>query len=473
MKTKWGSRTNEEIPRTMNCKEWLSFAIRLLGLFMVVLVLGASASAEWKEKVLYSFQGGATDGALPAGGVVFDGAGNLYGATTQGFGFCPPAQCGSVFQLVPPVKKGDPWTETVLHVFTGNGDGDTPIGGLVIDSAGNLYGTAGYGGTGNCVLLGTKVGCGIVYEMTPPQSKGGAWKESVLYSFQGGKDGYLPVGNLTFDRAGNLYGATQFGGGFGSCDAPFYQYCGTVFELSPPTKKGGKWKEKVLHSFKNGTDGANPNGALAFDGKGAIYGTTYAGGNQSCRTDTSVGCGTVFALQPPAKRGGAWTEKIRHRFDGEDGSNPAASVVFDGNGNLYGTTFFGPPNGFGLIFELKKPSGKSTSWTEMVLRLFNNESNGGSPISGLVFDAIGDLYGTASAGDEFRGGNVFRMKPSGETEGDWTLTVLYGFMGHPDAAHPAASLVFDKAGHLYSTTQWGGTGQSCQGSCGTVFELQP
>ena len=171
---------------------------------MVVLALGASASAQWKEKVLYSFQGGATDGALPAGGVVLDAAGNLYGATTQGFGFCPPAQCGSVFQLSPPAKKGDPWIETVLHVFTGNsnGDGDTPVGGLVIDIEGNLYGTAGYGGTGNCILLGTNVGCGIVYEMTPPQTKGGAWTEKILYSFQGGKDGYLPVGDLTFDKAG-------------------------------------------------------------------------------------------------------------------------------------------------------------------------------------------------------------------------------------------------------------------------------
>src|SRR5579863_3712465 len=188
---------------------------KLLNTVLLLFLMFATASAEWEEKVLYSFQGGTTDGALPAGGVVFDKAGNLYGATTQGFGFCPPAQCGSVFQLAPPAKQGDPWTETVLHVFTGNvnGDGDTPAGGLVIDSLGNLYGTTAYGGTGDCVLLGTKVGCGTVYEMTPPQTKGGKWTETVLYSFPSPKQGYLPNGNLVFDAAGNLYGATEFGGG--------------------------------------------------------------------------------------------------------------------------------------------------------------------------------------------------------------------------------------------------------------------
>ena len=100
-----------------------------------------------------------------------------------------------------------------------------------------------------------------MYEVSPPKAKGGAWTETVLHSFQGGKDGYLPVGNLTFDKAGNLYGATYYGGGYGSCNSPYYQYCGTIFQLSPPKTEGGKWKEKVLYSFKGVTDGANPNGA--------------------------------------------------------------------------------------------------------------------------------------------------------------------------------------------------------------------
>jgi hypothetical protein len=189
-------------------------AIRSLVALAVVSMAAGAASAEWKENVLYSFQGGPTDGALPVGKMVFDSKGNLYGATTQGGGECPPAQCGAVFELTPPAKNGDPWTETVLHIFKGiyNGnplDGNVPAGGLVIDSAGNLYGTTGYGGTGSCVLSGTKVGCGTVYELSPPTQQGGTWTETVLYSFQSGKDGYLPWGDLIFDAKGNLYGATE------------------------------------------------------------------------------------------------------------------------------------------------------------------------------------------------------------------------------------------------------------------------
>jgi hypothetical protein len=262
---------------------------------LLALVIFAStlSAAEWKEKVLYSFQGGA-NGSVPAGGVVFDKAGNLYGVTSDGV----------VFQLKPPVQKGHAWTENMLYVFQGvsKGDGSTPSGGLMIDTAGNLYGVTAYGGTGNCILLGSLVGCGTVYEISPPKQKGRAWKETILYSFPTSKQGYLPSGNLVFDSAGNLYGATTFGGGKGTTCNNFYQYCGVVFELSPSKTKGGKWTEKVLHSFAGGTDGANPNGGLALDGEGNVYGTTYAGGN----TDW----GTAFELKPPNLKSGVWTEKI-------------------------------------------------------------------------------------------------------------------------------------------------------------------
>ena len=291
-------------------------ASRPLLLCLLVFAFIPTASAEWKEKLLHSFQG-APDGATPAGGVVFDAAGNLYGATTDGGAFgCAPTQCGTVFQVAPPLKNGDPWTETVLYVFKGNssGDGNTPAGGVVIDGSGNLYGTTAYGGTGNCVLVGETVGCGTVFELSPPAQKGGAWTETVLYSFQGGKDGYLPSGDLVFDSKGNLYGATQYGGGYGSCNAPFYPNCGTVFELSPPQTKGGAWTEQVLYSFKGTSaaavlgDGANPNGGLLLDSKGAIYGTTSVGGINSISCTSYpyyfVGCGTVFKLSPPDNQAG-------------------------------------------------------------------------------------------------------------------------------------------------------------------------
>jgi hypothetical protein len=331
--------------------------------FAAVLVVAAAAltlatnvsAANWKEKVLYSFQGG-NDGAVPAGGVVFGKQGNLYGATTDGGSTScrGPFQCGTVYQLQPPATKGGSWTETLLWVFKGSdgNDGASPFSGLVWDHAGNLYGATGYDGSGNCMLFGSRVGCGVVYQLKPPQTKGGAWTEAVIYNFQGGSDGQLPIGDLMFDAQGNLYGATEYGGGFGTCNAPFYQHCGTIFRLSPPKVKGGQWKERVLYSFKNGKDGASPNGGLVLDNKGNLYGTTYFGGNegeQHCNGGVGgTGCGVVFALQPPTTKGGTWTEKVLHRFDGKDGAK---------RGSLFSTTQQGGggqncQGGCGTVFEL-------------------------------------------------------------------------------------------------------------------------
>ena len=130
---------------------------------------------------------------------------------------------------------------------------------------------------------------------------------NLLYNFQGGNDGYFPDGNLVFDKAGNLYGATMFGGGKGTACNPYYQYCGTVFELSPPKRKGGKWAEKVLHSFA-GIDGANPNGGLVLDSEGGLYGTTSSGGNRGCKSDSGIGCGIAFELKLLTKEGDALRE---------------------------------------------------------------------------------------------------------------------------------------------------------------------
>jgi hypothetical protein len=181
----------------MTPKKRFPSATRLPLLLIVILVLASTASAEWKEKVLYSFQGGTSDGSVPAGGVVFDRAGNLYGATTGGGpGSCAPIgnECGTVFQLTPPAKKGDLWTETILYQFKGEGsqDGSAPAGGVILDAAGNIYGTTAYGGTGDCVLLGVKAGCGTVYELSPPKQKGGPWTERLRYSFKGAMTATFP-----------------------------------------------------------------------------------------------------------------------------------------------------------------------------------------------------------------------------------------------------------------------------------------
>jgi len=467
-----------------------NFSRRVVGigiglLLTVALSLTVPASAEWKEKVLYSFQG-LSDGSTPVGGVVFDSAGNVYGATQDGgSASCHSIyECGIVYQLTPPAKKGDAWTETVLYVFQGNAknDGASPFGGLVMDSSGNLYGTTAYGGTGDCVLLGSKLGCGAVFELSPPAQKGGAWTEKILYSFPNSKRGYVPWGNLVFDKSGNLYGSTIFGGVRGTtCDLFYGGQCGVVFELSPPKRKGEKWTEKVLYDFagvKAGHtfgDGANPNGGLVLDSEGAIYGTTYYGGNNvkgECQGGTSgTGCGIVFELQPPTTKGGKWTKKVLHQFDGQDGANSSAGVVFDLLDNLYGTTFAGPQNGSGLVFQLRKPTGKMHSWKETIVYLFSDRNDGGYPAAGLSSDTRGNLFGTttASGGNEGAGGTVFRLSAPGHL----SLATLHVFKGSPDGAYPAATFVFDRSGSLYSTSRFGGNGQSCEGGCGSVFEVSP
>lgn len=445
-----------------------------LALLIAVVALASAASAERKEKVLYSFQG-IPDGAVPAGGVAFDQQGNLYGATTNGGASnCQSLfDCGTVFELSPPAKKGDPWVETVLYIFKGvpSKDGALPFGGLVIDESGNLYGTTGYGGAGTCLQSGTNVGCGTVYELSPPEQKGEAWTETVLHSFKGDKDGELAWGGLLFDGAGNLYGATEFGGGYGVCNAPYYQHCGTIFEVSPPKQKGGQWTEKVLYSFRGGKDGANPNGGLVFDNKGAIYGATeYGGSTTRCPGTYFSGCGTVFKLVPANKKGHSWTEDMVHSFtNGADGGGPNGGLIFDAKGSIYGTAGSGGTHLDGVVFRLTLSTGNH--WMETVLYNFTQLSDGGEPNSGLTLDRLGNLYGTALGGTSFRG-VVFRLKIP--TRGRyWAFATLYNFNGSTDGHWPEARVVSDAAGNLYGTTLGGGTGTECTNGCGTVFEVSP
>jgi uncharacterized repeat protein (TIGR03803 family) len=458
---------------------------RWFSLSLIILVFAASASAEWKEKVLYSFQGGSSDGSIPAGGVVFDKAGNLYGADTSGgSGGCADQGCGMVFQVSPPTEKGGAWTETSIYAFRGvtNGgtDGFTPAGGLIIDGKENLYGTTAYGGDGSCVLLGTKAGCGIVYELSPPAEKGGQWTYKILYNFQGGHDGYFPWGNLVIDKAGNLYGATQFGGGKGTtCNAIYGGQCGTVFKLSPPKQQGSKWTEKVLHSFagigsgQQTGDGANPNGSLVLDGEGAIYGTTYIGG-YNCLYGGGQGCGITFRLKKAVKTDKRWTETVLHRFARQlsDGQNPSAGLTIDAKNNLYGTTLTGGPGGGGTIFRLAPSPKNSGLWAETILYGFTGKGNGLDIEAPVRFDSHGNLYGTASDSGGTYWGTVFRVQPPKKNGGAWSFSLLYGFVGPPDGAQPAAGLVSDKAGNLYSTTTQGGNSANCNHGCGTVFELK-
>jgi len=313
-------------------------------------------------------------------------------------------------------------------------DGSNPQASLVFDGAGNLYGTAIYGGNSNCVH-----GCGTVFELMPVNGKR---KYRVLHHFEdNGKDGYYPQGNLILDAAGNLYGTTALGG---------TSQGGTVFELMPA--KGGKWQEKILYNFSDRTE---PLAAVAFDATGSLYGTTFYGG--------TYGDGMVFELTPA--KDGNWTEKVLHNFDfnGEDGFSSRAGLVLDKSGDLYGTTVLGGTGGNGIVFE--EARGKNGSWTENVLYSFTGQTDGGLANAPLVFDSSGSLYSTTVAGGSSGVGNVFKLTRN--AEGKWVLTTLYSFES-VDGVYPEGGVIFDTAGNLYGTTYEGGSDNS-----GTVFKLKP
>jgi uncharacterized repeat protein (TIGR03803 family) len=323
------------------------------------------------EQVLYSFctQTGCVDGAEPASPVIMDAAGNLYGTTPVG----GSSNKGVAYKLTPN-QDGSGWTETVLYRFcsqTNCTDGSKPSG-LIMDLAGNLYGTTSSGGARNW---------GTVFKLTP--NPNGEWTETVIYSFCSNPDascltGAQPDGRLIMDAAGNLYGTAPMGGN-GS---------GTVFELTPD-QSGTTWTATALHSFCpnwNCADGQNPHGDLAIDAAGNLYGTTQYGGTNisSSFCGYMVGCGTAFVLTPNQDRS-VWTETVLYNFCSQancaDGATPSGGLIIDKAGNLYG-----PANH--TVFKLTR---SKSGWTSRVIY------GGGEP-SGVILDDAGNLYGTDLAG---------------------------------------------------------------------------
>jgi len=389
-----------------------------------------------QEKVLYNFTGGA-DGGNPSGSLALDAAGNLYGTTPYYGG---TASAGVVFKIAP---NGH---ETVLYTFTGGADGGNPMAGVTLDSAGNVYGTTFHGGT---------VGAGAVYKITP------AGQETVLYSFTGGDDGSSPEAGVILDSAGNLYGTTYYGG---SANA------GVVYKVDTTGVQA------VIYSFTGGADGANPAAGVILDSAGNLYGTTRYGGTQGSRTTYGV----VYMIDP------AGQETVLHSFGGSDGANPTAGVVMDSSGNLYGTagvaymldtagletilySFPGGANGSGanggvildstgnlygvayggvtsagVLYELNA-AGQQT-----VLFTFASTTDGSVTAGRLVSDSSGNLYGATSAGGIYAAGVVYKVNPAGKER------VLYTFAGGSDGQYPSGGVTLDSAGNLYGTTFGGG-----------------
>jgi uncharacterized repeat protein (TIGR03803 family) len=305
-----------------------------------------------KEKSLYQFSGQA-DGDGPNSTLIRDAAGNLYG-TTQGGG---NAYGGTIFEIAPD------GTETVLYTFQGTSDGQYPMGGVLMDASGDLYGTTNWGGT---------YSWGTIFKLTP----GGSF--SVLYNFTGGKDGGGPFGPLVMDQNGNLFGVTDYGGDWGTCGGGG---CGVAFRL------GTDGTETVLHKFGKRTWDYEPSSGLIFDSQGNMYGTTsdqFGGG--------------LYRLAPDG------TEKILHKFSGPDGVEPAGQLAMDSKGNIFGATIYGGANNLGTIFRV------TSGGRETVLYSFTGQNgDGADPYGGVVLGRHDELYGTTYGGGANHWGTLFRF----------------------------------------------------------------
>lgn len=390
-------------------------------------------------------------------------------------------------------------TEKVIYAFTGGADGGQPLSDLTLDAAGNLYGTTSLGGS---------AGNGTVFEL---QRSGDGWKEEVLYSFLSGTDGALPEAGVIFDKVGNLYGTTIAGGS---------NNWGTIFKLAPDSHGG--WKESILYSFANSSDGAYPQADLIFDAQGNLYGTTFGfdsygsvfelmrqldgswkestihqfagapdggspsspvvldsagkvygmtqvGGTGRCEyRPFYLGCGIVYELTPSS--GGNWTETVVYDFarGGGFAVTPSSGLMMDSQGRLLGTTLAGG-DGLGTVFEVRH---LQKSWRQSVLHRFYGNPDGITPVGNVQMDAEGVLFGATSRGGKNKVGTVFELQPSETT--DWNERVLHSFQGGIDGAYPQAGVISDSHGHLYGTTSQGG-GSGCYNGvgCGTVYEITP
>jgi uncharacterized repeat protein (TIGR03803 family) len=408
----------------------------------IVISLTATSQAQ-TENVLYSFTGG-KDGGDPGGGLVRDAVGNLYGTTVSG----GHNSNGVVFQLHP--DSGGGWTQTVLHAFLSGIDGGTPSGGVVLDAAGNLYG-------------GVMGGNGFIFKLTPQPT--GGWTKTNAHIFRG-TDGTTPQGNLIIDAAGNMFGATNSGGSSTNC---FGGGCGVIFRLTPGPNGGGKFK--ILHTFTGGKDGSFPRGGLVLDAAGNLYGTARNGGIMTgCG---GFGCGVVFKLSPTSQ--GEWKNTVLFAFGGgKAGSNPNGNLVLDAAGNLYGTTPQGNGGsacgglGCGTAFELS-PTNTNT-WTPSILHTFTGGTDGGTPPPGLTLSA-GTLYGTTEEGGNLNCGvsigcgTVYQLAP---VSGGWQQTIIYAFTGGTDRGSPTSGVLLDASGNLYGETSSGGTN-----GWGTIYQIVP
>jgi uncharacterized repeat protein (TIGR03803 family) len=394
-------------------------------LVIAIYIFANGARATSKEKVIYSFTG-QSDGSDPSSPLTLDSTGNLFGSAAS-------SNYGTLFRLTP-IANGQ-WKEISFYSFQGGSNGAYPTGGIILGANGTFFGVTAGGGA---------YSQGIVFELSLPSVQ----QLIVLYSFQQESNYGTNPDSLIRDQAGNFYGTTLNGGSQG---------LGTVFELSPGS--GGSWTYQEIFTFSYGGSyaqyGAYPYGALTMDAAGNLYGTTFEGG--------VYGGGAVFELTNTSH---GWKESLLYNFTGGDnGDGPLAGVVFDSQGNLYGTTLYGGSDEVGTVFQLT-PTRRG--WVHHVLHSFTGGLDGGSPYYGsLAVDAAGSLYGTTKYGGDAQLGTVFKLARSPRSH-KWKETVLHSFTGAPDGINPLFGVVLDPNGNLYGTTPTGGIDD-----LGVVFEITP
>jgi uncharacterized repeat protein (TIGR03803 family) len=401
----------------------------------VVLLLATpigAAGASVSTKVIYGFRGD-EKGEYPATELVLDPAGNLFGTTVLG----GEVGTGTVFELT---RSSHGWKHSILYSFSGGADGGQPYGGVTVGPQGELYGTAVIGGTGGAC---PEDGCGVVFELT---RSNGTWAETVIHDFSG-TDGYGPGAGLTLDPQGNLYGMTPTGGAYG---------LGVIYQLQPDGNGG--WLFQVIHDFTGGDDGATGSaGRLLLGSTGRMYGVATAGG--------ANGKGVAFRLAQGD--GGSWKLKPLYAFKGQpDAGFPYGALTFDASGNLYGTTYYDGANNLGSVYEL---SPGRRHWKERVLYSFVGGSDGSNSISNLLFDGSGNLYGTTSeSGDPTCNcGTIFELTPA--QDGTWTETVVHRFAGAPgDGGYAYNGMVAGANGTFYGATVHGGGADE-----GSVYRFRP
>ncbi len=423
------------------CKDKYAAFRSLLVTTLAILLM---VPAAWGQtfKVLHSF-GASGDGQWAEGGVVMDGQGNLYGVTEIG----PPGDgclgnggCGTVYQLKP--HSDGTWTESVIHAFTGS-DSAFPFASPILDSQGNLYGTAdGHAGAGTYPE--------VVYQLTP--NSDGTWTESILHQFPTSQDD--SPGAVTLDPAGNVYGVANLGGVNGT---------GYIYKLNRATG----WQEQYLLYFDPHypyLDGLSAQGPITLDGNGNLYGAMILGGTHDC--------GVAYKLSNQGSF--LWKETVLHNFACEaDGFYPIGAT-FGPDGSLYGVTQVGGDAGSiacgcGTVFKLT-PNSDGT-WTKTTLYTFRGGPNDGAyPVNGLVFDRAGNIYSTTDGGGNSTCsggcGTVFKLTPS--SDGQYSESILHFFTGGLDGANPISTMAIDGAGNLYGATYRGGAYDD-----GVAFEITP